>query len=133
VTSSPLSPFAKEIITALLHASQRPDVVASDTCRLQINVFEAINEMIRAASPDTMDTVAALIPVFLQELMKTFSMASSSAEARERQSELQGQLCGVLMVRRGRGEAGAGWALVTAAAAEVWFEVWFAWGGDAAG
>ncbi len=55
---------------------------------------------VRAASTDTLDTVAQLIPVFLQEIVSTFNLAVTSGEGRERQAELQGQLCGVLQVRR---------------------------------
>lgn len=98
--SSPLSPFFKEIITVLLTTAQRQDPHA-DSPRLQISAFEAINEMVRAASPDTLDTVAQLIPVFLQEVLNTFNLAISSGDAREKQAELQGQLCGVLQVRQG--------------------------------
>lgn len=55
--------------------------------------------MVRAASPDTLDTVGQLTPVFLQEIAKTFNMVTASGEQREKQAELQGQLCGVLQVR----------------------------------
>ena len=52
-----------------------------------------------------LDIVAQLIPNFLNEISKTFAMSMASGEAREKQAELQGQLCGVLTVR---GAAGAG-------------------------
>jgi importin subunit beta-1 len=65
---------------------------------LQISAFEAINDMVRAASPDTLDTVGQLTPVFLQEIAKTFNMPVNNGEQREKQAELQGQLCGVLQV-----------------------------------
>jgi importin subunit beta-1 len=96
--SSPLSPFFKEIITNLLNASSRTDPSHTDSTRLQISAFEAINDMVRAASPDTLDTVGQLTPVFLQEIAKTFNMPAGSGEQREKQAELQGQLCGVLQV-----------------------------------
>lgn len=96
--SSPLSPFFKEIITNLLNASSRSDPSHGDSTRLQISAFEAINDMVRAASPDTLDTVGQLTPVFLQEIAKTFNMVTASGEQREKQAELQGQLCGVLQV-----------------------------------
>lgn len=54
---------------------------------------------VRAASPDTLDVVGQLTPVFLQEIGKTFTMNVASGEQREKQAELQGQLCGVLQVR----------------------------------
>jgi importin subunit beta-1 len=96
--SSPLSPFFKEIITNLLNASSRTDPSHTDSTRLQISAFEAINDMVRAASPDTLDTVGQLTPVFLQEIAKTFNMPVNNGEQREKQAELQGQLCGVLQV-----------------------------------
>jgi hypothetical protein len=70
-----------------------------DIAKLQIAAFEAINDMVRASSHDTLDIVSQLIPSFLSEITKTFSMSMQSAEAREKQGELQGQLCGVLTVR----------------------------------
>lgn len=85
----------------LLQTAQRHDPNLMDSTRLQISAFEAINDMVRAASPDTLDTVGQLTPVFLQEIMKTFNMQVSSGEQREKQAELQGQLCGVLQVRAG--------------------------------
>ncbi|KAF8069441.1 KPNB1 [Scenedesmus sp. PABB004] len=96
--SSPLSPFFKEIITVLLSTAQRSDPSAVDSTRLAISAFEAINDMVRAASPDTLDTVGQLTPVFLAEINKTFAMPAGSGELREKQAELQGQLCGVLQV-----------------------------------
>jgi hypothetical protein len=83
----------------LLATSARSDPSAVDSTRLQISAFEAINDMVRAASNDTLDTVGQLTPVFLQEISKTFSMSVTNGEQREKQAELQGQLCGVLQVR----------------------------------
>eukprot|EP00775_Hariotina_reticulata_P014411 gene14411-14517_t len=97
VQSSPLSPFFKEIITVLLRTAQRHEP-GLDSTRLQISAFEAINDMVRAASPDTLDVVGQLTPVFLQEIVQTVSMQPGSGEQREKQAELQGQLCGVLQV-----------------------------------
>jgi hypothetical protein len=73
--------------------------ISLDMAKLQIAAFEAINDMIRASSHDTLDVVAQLIPTFLQEISRTFTMSVASGEAREKQAELQGQLCGVLTVR----------------------------------
>jgi len=53
---------------------------------------------VRAASPDTLDTVGQLTPVFLHEITNTLNMAAQTGEQREKQAELQGQLCGVLQV-----------------------------------
>jgi hypothetical protein len=43
--------------------------------------------------------VGQLTPVFLQEINQTMTMAATTGEQREKQAELQGQLCGVLQVR----------------------------------
>lgn len=69
-----------------------------DSNRLQLSAFEAINDLVRAAAKDTMDTVGQLLPVFLTEIQKTCSMTAQTNEQREKQAELQGQLCGVLLV-----------------------------------
>ena len=66
--------------------------------KLQNSSFEAINDMVRASSKDCLEMVGQLIPLFLQKLSETFAMDVSSAEAREKQSELQGRLCGELLV-----------------------------------
>lgn len=89
-------------MTVLLSTAQRHDPNQMDNTKLQISAFEAINDMVRAASPDTLDIVGQLTPVFLQEIGKTFGMAVTNGEQREKQAELQGQLCGVVQV---------GWAI----------------------
>lgn len=94
--TSPLSPFFKDIVAALLHTASRYSSI--DQAKVQISAFEAINDLVRAASRDTVDTVAELIPVVLQEIVKTFDMPVVQADAREKQAEIQGQLCGVLQV-----------------------------------
>jgi hypothetical protein len=53
---------------------------------------------VRAASPDTLDVVGQLIPVFLHEINNTNNMAATTADQQEKRAELQGQLCGVLQV-----------------------------------
>jgi len=93
----------------LLRTAQRHEP-GLDSTRLQISAFEAINDMVRAASPDTLDVVGQLTPVFLQEIVKTVAMQPGSGEQREKQAELQGQLCGVLQV--GEATADALWKLV---------------------
>lgn len=58
----------------------------------------SLSLQVRAASPDTLDTVGQLTPVFLHEIGNTLNMAATTGEQREKQAELQGQLCGVLQV-----------------------------------
>lgn len=62
--------------------------------KLQNSAFEAINEMVRSSSSDCLDMVGQLIPLFIQKLTETFQSGTDSKEAREKQSELQGMLCG---------------------------------------
>ncbi|EIE27283.1 ARM repeat-containing protein [Coccomyxa subellipsoidea C-169] len=93
--TSLLSPYFKDIVGALLDARQgEPQEVA----RLQAQAFEAINDAVRSASADTLPLVAQLIPLMLSKLGSTFQAPANSADERERQSELQGLLSGVLQV-----------------------------------
>lgn len=62
--------------------------------RLQHSAFEAINEMVRSSRADCQDMVSQLIPLLLQKLQETFSMQNASVEEAEKQSDLQGLLCG---------------------------------------
>lgn len=57
--------------------------------RLQLQAFEAINEVVRSASPDTLPLVSQLIPALLDKLGSTIRMQVSSTEAKEHQSDLQ--------------------------------------------
>ncbi|KAL6753595.1 ARM repeat-containing protein [Haematococcus lacustris] len=94
--TSPMSPFFKESISALLHCAQRH--ASHEHSRVQISAFEAINDLVRAASRDTLDVVAQLIQVILAEIHKTFDLPATTSEACEKQAEVQTQLCGVLQV-----------------------------------
>lgn len=93
-TTSPLSPFFKDTVGALLQAADRYS--ATENSNVQLAAFEAINSMVQAATQDTVDTVAQLIPMFLAEIKKTMDMPVTSGRERERQAELQSHLCGVL-------------------------------------
>mmetsp|Transcript_36758 Transcript_36758/g.92846 ORF Transcript_36758/g.92846 Transcript_36758/m.92846 type:complete len:881 (-) Transcript_36758:305-2947(-) len=95
-STSPMSPFFKDSIAALLQCAQRH--ANYEHSKVQISAFEAINDLVRSASRDTLDVVAQLIMVVLPEIDKTFQLPATSAEAREKQAEVQGQLCGVLQV-----------------------------------
>jgi importin subunit beta-1 len=94
--TSPMSPYFKTTIVALLEAAMR--FPSFEHAKVQISAYEAINEMVRSASRDTMDVVGQLVGVVLTELHKTFDMPAVSGEAKEKQAEVQGQLCGVLQV-----------------------------------
>lgn len=59
--------------------------------RLQLQAFEAINEVVRSASSDTLPLVGQLIQALLDKLASTFRMQITSTEAREHQNDLQVQ------------------------------------------
>eukprot|EP00803_Ostreobium_quekettii_P001410 evm.model.scf_992.7 EVM.evm.TU.scf_992.7 scf_992:41153-48250(-) len=96
--SSKLSPFFKDIVQELINTAFRPMADSYMQSRLQNSSFEAINDMVRSSSKDCLEMVGQLIPLFLQKLIETFQMAVTTAESREKQSELQGRLCGCLSV-----------------------------------
>ena len=57
--------------------------------RLQAQAFEAINDSVRSASPDTLPLVAHLVPLMLTKLSSTMQTPITSVDEHERQSELQ--------------------------------------------
>lgn len=59
--TSPMSPFFKDTIAALLQCAQRN--ATYENAKVQISAFEAINDLVRSASRDTLDVVAQLITV----------------------------------------------------------------------
>ena len=73
--------------------SNRPVEVAQqyDLLRLQTQAFEAINEMVRSASSDTLPLVGHLVPVILQKIAAT--MDPAAAAAKDRPGDLQASLC----------------------------------------
>lgn len=95
-SSSPISPFFKDVVGGLLQCAQRHSNY--ENSKVQISAFEAINDLVRSATRDTLDIVAQLIQVVLTEIHKTFEIPATSPEAREKLAEVQGQLCGVLQV-----------------------------------
>ena len=62
---------------------------ASEGTRLATQAFEAINEVVRASSPDTVPMVVQLIPLMVAKVAETTSAVPATAEAAERQSEMQ--------------------------------------------
>ncbi len=62
-----------------------------DGSRLQLQAFEAINEVVRSASPDTLPLVGQLIQALLDKLASTLRMQVASSEAKEHQKDLQVQ------------------------------------------
>ncbi|CAA0830895.1 Importin subunit beta-1 [Striga hermonthica] len=93
---SPLTPYFQEIVRSLLDATRREDAGES---RLQTAAYEALNEVVRSSSGDeTARLVLELVQVIMAELHKTLEAQTLSSDEREKQNELQGQLCGCLQV-----------------------------------
>lgn len=95
---SPLSPFFESIVGALLETAARQSDAGGDAVRLQMQAFEAVNEVVRASSLEAADLVARLLPVGVGKLMEATANPPGVPEAAERQAEVQGLLCGVLQV-----------------------------------
>ena len=60
--------------------------------RLQAEAFEAINEVVRCASSDTLAMVGQLIPLMINKLNETLAAMPDTAEASQRQSEVQARV-----------------------------------------
>lgn len=93
--SSPLSPFLQNIIQALLDAADRDDGSES---RLRASAYETLNEVVRCSTEETSPIIMQLIPVIMRKLNDTLETQKLSTDGKEKQSELQGLLCGCLQV-----------------------------------
>ncbi|KAK8599290.1 hypothetical protein V6N13_077221 [Hibiscus sabdariffa] len=93
--SSPLTPFFQEIVQSLLTVTHREDAVES---RLRTAAYETLNEVVRCSTDETAPLVLQLVPVIMMELHNTLEGQKLSSDEREKQSELQGLLCGCLQV-----------------------------------
>ncbi|XP_031259923.1 importin subunit beta-1 [Pistacia vera] len=93
--SSPLTPFFQEIVQSLLTVTHREDAGES---RLRTAAYETLNEVVRSSTDETAPMVLQLVPVIMMELHKTLEGQKLSSDEREKQSELQGLLCGCLQV-----------------------------------
>ncbi|KAB2596833.1 importin subunit beta-1-like [Pyrus ussuriensis x Pyrus communis] len=89
--SSPIAPFFQEIVQALLTVTHRPDAGES---RLRTAAYEALNEVVRCSTDETAPMVLQLVPVIMIELHQTLEGQQLASDEKERQSELQGLLCG---------------------------------------
>ena len=92
---SPLSPYFQPLVTALLQVSDRED--AAET-RLRTSAYETLNEIVRSSGDENAALVSQLTPVIMDKLERTMGMQIVSTDDREKQSELQALLCGVLQV-----------------------------------
>jgi importin subunit beta-1 len=92
---TPLSPFFAPLVQALLAAAERPDAV-----KLRLDAYDALCDTLTAACAPEGPLLVQLVPHLLGKLAATWEGAAPllSAEAVEAQAELQGLLCGVLMV-----------------------------------
>ncbi|MFQ6666218.1 hypothetical protein Gotur_032662 [Gossypium turneri] len=93
--SSPLTPFFQEIVQSLLTVTHREDAGES---RLRTAAYETLNEVVRCSTDETAPLVLQLVPVIMMELHNTLEGQKLSSDEREKQSELQGLLCGCLQV-----------------------------------
>ncbi|KAL2542279.1 Importin subunit beta-1 [Abeliophyllum distichum] len=92
---SPLTPYFQEIVQSLLNVTHREDAGES---RLRTAAYETLNEVVRCSSDESAHLVLELVQVIMAELQKTLEAQKLSSDEREKQSELQGLLCGCLQV-----------------------------------
>jgi len=95
---SPLSPYFKDIVGALLETANRPVADVGEPIGFQMQAYEAVNDVVRASSVEVAPLVAQLVPVFCQKLEEASAAPTPTAEAKEQQSDVQGLLCGVIQV-----------------------------------
>ncbi|XP_065865208.1 importin subunit beta-1 [Euphorbia lathyris] len=93
--ASPLTPYFQEIVQALLTATHREDAGES---RLRTAAYETLNEVVRCSTDETAPMVLQLVPVIMTELHNTLEGQKLASDEKEKQSELQGLLCGCLQV-----------------------------------
>eukprot|EP00002_Diphylleia_rotans_P030110 TRINITY_DN6171_c0_g1_i6.p1 TRINITY_DN6171_c0_g1~~TRINITY_DN6171_c0_g1_i6.p1 ORF type:complete len:674 (+),score=162.57 TRINITY_DN6171_c0_g1_i6:111-2132(+) len=88
-----LAPFARQLITALIEVTNRPD---GDEDNLRPSAFEAVNSIINTCSDYDSNIAEQLVPYVLERLRSTYATDTSTANDRSHQLVLQGSLCGVL-------------------------------------
>ncbi|KAL6581565.1 Importin subunit beta-1 [Orobanche minor] len=93
--ASPLAPYFQEIVQSLLNATRRED---SGDSRLITAAYETLNEVVRSSSGETSHLVLELIQVIMTELHGTLEVQKLASNEREKQNEIQGLLCGCLLV-----------------------------------
>jgi importin subunit beta-1 len=96
-STSPLSPYFTGLMEKLIRVAER-DKDDLDENNLRASCFEAINVLIQNGAKDTVPTVAAVVPIFIDKLEKTFQLQIVSNDDKETQSELQSLLCGLLQI-----------------------------------
>ncbi|XP_010920995.1 importin subunit beta-1 [Elaeis guineensis] len=94
--SSVLTPFLGDIISALLSTADRTD---TDNSRLRSSAYETLNELVRASNmSETSNILTHLLHEIMSRLSRTLELQIVSSDDRERQSDLQALLCGVIQV-----------------------------------
>ena len=94
--ATPLSPFFTNLVQALLQAAERPDAV-----KLRGDAYDALCETLNCGTAAEGQVMLQLIPHLLAKLAQTWEgaqQAQLSGAALEAQAEMQGHLCGCLMV-----------------------------------
>ncbi|KAL3753542.1 hypothetical protein ACJRO7_000878 [Eucalyptus globulus] len=83
-------------MTYLVAAADRTD---SGDSKLRTSAYETINEVVRCANiAEASQIIAQLLPAIMNKLAQTFELQIVSLDDREKQSDLQASLCGVLQV-----------------------------------
>lgn len=94
--SSLLTPHLLNIITVLLATADRTD--CSDS-KLRTSAYETINEVVRCSNiAESAQIIAQLLPAIMSKLGETLQLQVLSSDDREKQSDVQASLCGVLQV-----------------------------------
>ncbi|CAM0872726.1 unnamed protein product [Alopecurus aequalis] len=94
--SSVLSPYFGQLVSALLSTADRSD---SNNSRLCGSAYETLNEIVRCSSiAETLNLIVLLLQEILKRLNQTFEFQITSSEDKEKQSDLQALLCGVVQV-----------------------------------
>ncbi|XP_042378645.1 importin subunit beta-1-like [Zingiber officinale] len=95
-SSSILTPYLGDIVTALLSTADRVD---TSNPRLRSSAYETLNELVRCSNlRETSNMVMQLLMEIMNRLGKTLELRIVSSDDREEQSDLQALLCGVLQV-----------------------------------
>ncbi|KAJ1699035.1 hypothetical protein LUZ63_007547 [Rhynchospora breviuscula] len=94
--SSVLTPYLGNIITTLLSTADRADASSNRLCS---SAYETLNEVVRCSSiPENTNMIGQLLHEILKRLGQTMELEIVSTDDKERQSNLQALLCGVIQV-----------------------------------
>jgi importin subunit beta-1 len=93
--NSPFNAHFTELIKLLLHTASRDD---ASEAQLALQAYEAINALISSAGDTNLLEIEKLIPYFLDQLDSLLRTKSNDDSERQENEDLQGLLCGTLMV-----------------------------------